>query len=131
MVVTWGESFGAAIKIFLASIVWIVVGGVIIAFAILTGNSVLLIGGLIIGILLIQIGIIASFLKFGVGLIVREVVEGFREAAQTPPSPAAPPPGPPRPPAAPPPSGAKFCAYCGRQIPMASVYCPICGAKQS
>ena len=119
MVVTWGDAFGTLIKIVLGMILWVIIGGVIIAFAINSGSLLLLIGGLVIGILLIVMGVIASWLKFGVGLIVREVIEGLRETGQTHPTSYASP------------SGVKLCAHCRNQMPMTAVFCPTCGARQS
>ena len=127
MVVTWRDAFGAVVKIILGSILWTLVGGAVVAFGVFAGDSTLLIAGLVIGILLIEIGTVASILKFAVGLVVREVIEGFGEAGQTV-RPYAPRPSPAPPP---PVTESKLCPNCRNQVPTTAVFCPICGARQS
>jgi len=139
LLVSWGNAFKAALRIVAMSIVWYIIGVVIIiaawaggGLAALTNPNVLrdpltiltVLGGAvivsIIGGAIIYLGAIASALKYSVELIVDEV---RREAAL--PSPPAP-------------TSRPFeqvtiltesCPKCGKEMPRGSKFCDRCGTR--
>jgi hypothetical protein len=145
LLVSWGNAFKTALRIVLMSIVWYIIGVVIIiagwaggGLTALTDPNVLrdplailtVLGGAvivsIIGGAIIYLGVIASALKYSVELIADEVREGA--AAPQHPYPAPPTPAS-RPIEAQVTILTESCPECGKEMPRGSKYCDKCGTR--
>ena len=139
--VGWGFAFGRGFVVFLWSIVWAIVGGIIAALisggTLLTlasnptaaiANPLALIGSFLLGIFLAVfvsvIGLYATIVKVSVdGALKQMESSGFRQTSPsynlgTQPTLAIAPS-----------SSTKFCKNCGSSIPSGSPKCPTCGAN--
>jgi len=144
MSMPWGTAFKRAFIYVLWLIVWGIIGGIFIgvgvfsmagtfvssmmtspeaAGAMLLGGSIFGLAMIFIGYVIIALGSLATFIR----LIYSLSYEASLQAVGRGPPPA-PPPSITPPPA--PTQQLKYCANCGKGIPMLAKYCPYCQAVQ-
>jgi len=147
MSIAWGTAFKRAFVYVLWLIVWGIIGGIFIgvgifsmagtfvssmmtspesAGAMLMGGSIFGLAMILIGYIIILLGSIATFIR----LIYSLSYEASLQASGRGLPPAPPPPVTPAPPPAPT-QQLKYCANCGKGIPLLAKYCPYCQAAQS
>jgi len=143
MSMPWGTAFKRAFIYVLWLIVWGIIGGIFIgvgvfsmagtfvssmittpeaAGAMLLGGSIFGLVMIFIGYVIIALGSVATFIRLIYSLSLEASLQASgRGVPAAPPPPIAP---------APAPTQLKYCANCGKGIPMSAKYCPYCQAVQ-